>query len=318
METSQVLSDLQAIAAERDGFSFGELWRYDKDAVTAVLPIIRGNGFDRGYITTPEAGENLKMSDTGNISKVRVENKTDRIVLMRTGEIIAGGTQERALIKSNLIPANVAVEVEVHCVNASRPITTDSPMKYSGSQTPSYIRSSFYSGGLSQNETWHRTTAYSASMASPSGLGLDAETPSVGFAGFSQPSDDLLRVQQDVKRDFGDIIKAVPHQDGQVGIVLISLNGPEGAETFDNRDSYNAVREALLEQDASTIGRASKDTDNVFQFKPERAKEQARSLLTQGYQVTGDEDVFSLESERFVGEAVYLNSSLIYLSLLKR
>ena len=80
-----VLEDLKKIAAQEGGFSFGELWRYDKDSITAVLPIIHSNGLERGYVTSAEAGKSLVITDTGSIDAVKLENKADQAVLIRTG-----------------------------------------------------------------------------------------------------------------------------------------------------------------------------------------------------------------------------------------
>ena len=307
-----VLEDLKKIAAQEGGFSFGELWRYDKDSITAVLPIIHSNGLERGYVTSAEAGKSLVITDTGSIDAVKLENKADQAVLIRTGEIIEGDTQERTFIKSVIIAAHSKMRAYVNCVNAIRPIHGGKNMYVSKVSTPRNSRAHFYRAKRSmpsQMKTWDNVQAYTDTLrrmsSEPSGF-LD----SMSSARVINEGADLTTAQKRVQETFRDVTKAVPKTEDQVGFVLITIDGVEGMETFNHPKSYESVRDALLSQDASTIGQARKDSDSVFEFHPERAAQQARELLSRGFGVeeavgSGETEVFHLTSEKVDGEAVY-------------
>ena len=172
-----VLEDLKKIAAQEGGFSFGEVWRYDKDSITAVLPIIHSNGLERGYVTSAEAGKSLVITDTGSIDAVKLENKADQAVLIRTGEIIEGDMQERTFIKSVIIAAHSKMRAYVNCVNAIRPIHGGKNMYVSKVSTPRNSRAHFYRAKRSmpsQMKTWDNVQAYTDTLrrmsSEPSGF----------------------------------------------------------------------------------------------------------------------------------------------------
>ena len=65
--------NLQNIANEKQGFSFGESWRYSEDSLVSLLPILRKTSKKKNYLLLSES-EKAEIRDTGNINRVEIYN----------------------------------------------------------------------------------------------------------------------------------------------------------------------------------------------------------------------------------------------------
>jgi hypothetical protein len=186
-----------------------------------------------------------------------------------------------------------------------------------------------------QNKVWGGVKAYSASM-SDSGNRLSRtvshfasamphiNVDDVASAGGSwrAASDDLASRITESREKFASVLKSVPLFDHQAGIVLLTMNGIESLDAFDNPDSWGALREAYLKAEAGKVADTS-DQDNVFQFREDKAREAIRSLLTGAFEEAvsvnkSETQTFVLVSPRFTGEVVTLYELPIHATFVKK
>jgi hypothetical protein len=101
---------------------------------------------------------------------------------------------------------------------------------------------------------------------------------------------------------------------------LVTLDGFDTLDIFDHPESWDAIRKHILQSDAATI--ANSANEDVFGYKPEKAKEVIRKLLSSsfGEQVVLDKPgtmTIAITKDKLTGEVVTLNDKPIHLALVK-
>lgn len=308
---------LQHIAEEKDGFSFGESWRYNEDSLVALLPILRESKKRRSYLLLSEA-ENVEVKDTGQINKVEIKNKEKKPVYVRMGEILAGKTQERSTIRSYVVMPGETVRMEVRCVHASKGIQMDEAMSSKGFVTPdlerSFTTAAFKMRNVEQREVWKNisSTAYSMSTST-------ADVASGAGTGFDRAfTDDLSSNIGKFSKIIGDILKKVPYFDNQIGVATLDLKGVAGIECFDLRDSWKALRDAIIEKEGEQLSKQEKDSP--FEYKKQKAVRSAKDLLLSDFEEkvlfkNKDYRLVGMKRENYIGELTELKGVPIHLTL---
>jgi hypothetical protein len=329
----QVVQRLLEVAAEEGGFSLGTPWRYSDSSVVAVVPILRELEAERSYATLAEALARVNVRDTGSVGLVEVENKGDVAVFLRAGEVLAGSTQERAVVYSQVIPAHETARVQVACVHASRPLQPGAFMVSEG-YTPAAVYRTLHryrgSAGL-QGEVWSSVgtatgrmadavACYSSFLATGPGSSAGPQTDSMPYP--PPPPDDLVQNRRRFARAIGDVIAKVPWAQNQVGLATVGLEGMLALEAYDLKQSWGAVREAAVKQQGEDLSRVIEDADQVFQYRPEQAGQALRQVLTSMFQMerlagNGTWESLSLKGGGYTGEATVYQDSVIHLFLVK-
>jgi len=315
----------QCIAAEKDGFSFGKSWRYNKDSIVAILPILRKTRKRRNYLLLSEA-KNVKITDTGKINKVEVENNEKKPVYIRMSEIFSGDTQERIAVRSYLIMPGEKVGIDVRCVHASKGIYTGSTMTSSGIATSnfdSYLsHTNFKMRNVEQRTIWNAVSSTSQNFT---GRLYDLSTTAgeipiieeTNFAG----SDDLEGNLKTFSEKIKSILNQIPRFENQVGMALLDLEGVPGLEVFDLPESWEIMREKVIEKEGEKISKLKEHLP--FEFKEERGKEFVKILLQSDFQekvISKSKDwrLIALENENYTGERVELSDRVIHLVLTRK
>lgn len=304
---------MSSIAQEKEGFRFGEPWRYTEEGLACILPILRVWDEERAYLVLAEA-ERVKLEDTGSISKILVINNEDKPVLVRSGEMFKGKTQARAAVVSRIIQPGKTAGVEVVCIHASHPISSFAGMKGAGvvpSRVAEAIASTRYDTGTAgQAGTWQAVSdfTYTAAAASPSWEGW-------------APRDDLIRSVEAHTRSIEGILRSVPYFDHQVGMVFLTLEGVKALECFDLEGSWEAIRDDVVRKEGEDL--AKQDDVAVWEYRSERAEVATIALLEDSFEektLFEDEHsrILGLSTDDFVGQAVLLEDNVVYLNLLRR
>jgi len=317
-----VIETITAIRDEKEGFSFGEVWRFNEKAVSAVLPIIRKSDQKRAYKTLVES-ERVNVIDTGNIDDVRIENKEDVAVFIRMGEILKGDTQERSPTQSMIVMSGKTKTIEVRCIHETRGIAAGTKFK-SGGIVPTEIESVMYRKGGGQSQIWAGVRLYSHSrekatanyMAS---MGEEADGATINLIG-SIKKDDLSDSYAKYSTIIDDVIKKVPFLKNQAGLVIIDSLGFSGLEVYDLTDSWKMVRNAITKGSGSKL--AEFDDGGVFEYKPERAVAIVLKALSQEFKVKSlkkdaNTEIVRLESGQLIGEAAILKGEVIHLRIFR-
>ncbi|NHJ49607.1 MAG: hypothetical protein FK733_17590 [Asgard group archaeon] len=126
---SEVLSRFAKSILDSDVHSLGESITEDN---IAFVPIIKTSipREKRDYLTVDEALEEkvLEIIDKGTeIEHLVAKNLGNIPILIEEGEILAGdGTQDRIVLGSIILQAEVTIEIPVKCVHAPHPLSTGS------------------------------------------------------------------------------------------------------------------------------------------------------------------------------------------------
>jgi hypothetical protein len=142
------------IATEKNGYAIGEPWRFSEFSLAAIVPLIRVTEDKRLYVLLSEAGEKVKMRDTGNINSVEITNNHGLPVLVKAGEMVTGATQTRSLVMSQIIMPHEKVIADCVCVHSTYGIREGQSVK-SGGYSPSTVRQVLFTGYTSPHSKPH-------------------------------------------------------------------------------------------------------------------------------------------------------------------
>jgi hypothetical protein len=139
-------------------------------------------------------------------------------------------------------------------------------------------------------------------------------------------SDDFAANMEAFSRSFEDVIHAVERQENQAGFALITPSGVETIETFDSPLSWKAIHEDAVKRVGTKL--LDQSSLSVFEYKPERAKDAIRAVLSQPFKEkviwehrpnNGDPHVLitGLSADGYTGEVVEVDHRVIHLCLIK-
>ena len=341
----------QLIAEEKDGFSFGKSWRYSEDSLVALLPILRvAPKKKRSYVLLSET-KNVKISDTGQINKLLIENNEKSPIYIRMGEMFTGGSQERMATRSYIVMPKEKITIDVRCIHASKGINTGVTMTSSGI-APSSFDSHLCSAGfkmrnIEQREVWKNVDTvanlyccasremYDAGSTSGSSSinderitegnlgqidtmpGIDSTTiPSFD----STFTDDLKGNIDKFSDQIKSILQKVPYFENQVGVSLIDLQGISAIECFDLKDSWKKFKDEIIKKEGDKISKQQKKSP--FEYKENRAKDFLKIVLKADYEEktlfkSKDWRIIGLKNENYTGEIVELKDKPIHLLLVR-
>lgn len=327
------------IAYEKNGYAIGEPWRFSEFSLVAVIPIVRRVELPRGYKLLSEAKDGVLIKDTGNISQMEFENRTELPVLLKGGEILAGATQERALTVSQILMAGEKVLANVVCVHSTKGIRAGQRVVSDG-YAPTPVRKAAYTihhgeGANVQHRVWESVRTYSAMAQSASldymktlqtqnirNVEMNREALGRISTTWTTPSENLYGRLHESQEKFKEAIKKVPKVEHQVGVCLVSFGGFDSLEAFNHPDSWQALREQVLKAEAANIADVS-NKDNLFEYKPEKARAVLKELLSSTFkenEAIKKEHASTLlvESDKLQGEVVVLYEQPIHLTLLRK
>lgn len=320
---------VEALRTEQLGFFYGKPWRYAKENITCVVPVLRENANELPvkYVTLAGAGDKVEIKDTGRIDTALVLNHHELPVYLRMGELLMGDTQNRTLVMSRVVMPGAKVEVDIKCVHAGKGIRTGATFT-GGTYTPgreSYYVNTLHTDGLrgvSQNCSWKEDRETSKKMKTS--FKTMSDSGARGFSGddvlvtgFNLTNDDnITKVRDDYNKAIQEVIKAVPLVDNQTGIAIIGQKGFESLDCYDIGTSWKDVKEGMVEKEGLSISQT--DTSGVFEYKPDKASQLIKDVLAKGFEekVLLDEDgckIITLDFKDYVGEAVELDGEVIHL-----
>lgn len=215
---------------EKEGFSFGKVFRLDEDGVVAILPILRESKTERGYVVLPEA-PSVKIEDTGGIDAVKVTNNGSLPVYIRSGTVLKGQTQERAAVIGRIVFPNETETIKIVCVHQTRPIAMGSKMVYH-SLAPASIDLT------SQHLAWNCVASYSG-RAQSAFRGLNRPVP-------TGPFDDLASYAKSYSSEVEKVLPKIEHKKNQAGMVMFDVEGVYIIEIFDLEPSWKALRDDVI------------------------------------------------------------------------
>jgi len=321
MEVKDILSDLITEVT----LYFGEPWRY-KNTEGVILPIIARASWERNYVLLSEVQDQVKITDTGSISKLNVENSSDKNVLIRTGEMLKGAsTQPRTFQRSAVIAPNKKSLIDVRCIQASHPILPSSRFTATGWYTPKEVNevllSSYYTHNR-QGAVWQCINSISTTYHAL----VSASSPELATSlSYTDSLIDAQRTLESGLKVLSEMISHVPIHSKQVGAVFFKGNKLLGLEMFDSPDSWNASYEAAIKKYGynltSPVDESVLDVKVRAEVVKKKAKEFIRKIIESKIHdkvETGLYESAILESKDIVGEYVRMDDRVIYLVALAK
>lgn len=101
-DTNIVSSFIEDLLKEHYEFSIGLPWINSDLSITCVVPLIRNSEKKPDYIVLSQS-ENVVITDTGSIDKVKIKNNESKPVFVRMGELLTGSSQERSVVTSRVV-----------------------------------------------------------------------------------------------------------------------------------------------------------------------------------------------------------------------
>lgn len=305
------------IAEQKDGFSFGEPWRQSEKALGIIVPILRKKDAKRDYVMVEET-KKVNIEDTGSINRIRIVNDDKQNVFIRSGTILAGTTQERAVVSGVIIVPNSTMEAEVKCVHATKGIMSGAKMKVVKDYAPTIVMQALAS--RDQGKVWNSVRSFRASSNHMIGSSVDS------FLSMKSAEDDLVATLDEVevvKKDMENAIKDIPLVKNQVGAIIFDSVGIVGFEVFDSMKSWEALHKKVLAKYSDVL--QQKQEEPLFQLRDEIIPEKIRVFIEnimacneQQSSSTKVSTTMILQSPKIVGEYTVLGSNVIHIIAFKQ
>jgi DNA-binding Lrp family transcriptional regulator len=284
---------IESIQSLNGTYYLGDPWRLGEKGLTILVPVRCNAPPKRSYILASEDKDKVKITDTGQIDKLKVDNKSGSSVFIRGGTVFKGMSgQDRAVVQGVIIlPQANGEPIEVKCVHAHRGIVSGGGFKIMNDLAPQKVYSALQS--RDQHRVWGEVQSYSMKSASRlMDRGFDSV---VAHASMSQDPDlaATLDVNSKNRTDFSDKImdalSKVPDYEDQVGVAIINVDGVQGLELFDSPESWKALGKEVVKS-FSEIFHQDDAVADLFTINMEAVKDKIRSFLKEL-----NESIFHLE-----------------------
>jgi len=298
---------------EGNGIKYGKPWRLSDKSLGVAIPIVSLIETVRHYRVLLDK-DNIKVSDTGDIDKLKLTMNVKEPIFIRSGTIFKGDTQARGLQTSIIVmPQTNEQEIPVRCVQASKGIVMGTSMNRATVVAPQSVDKELLRGD--QGAVWGSVSLYSLS-AQPSRTRLlgsmGSETCDSHIA-----SDNLTKELQDMKGSIDQIIKKMPIVKNQGGIVIVDAKGVLGIEIFDSSDSWEEMKNQII----SKYGRElSEEVDSIFEINekkiPKKISEFLNTLLACKEEISFEDKeakTFILKGNGVIGEYSKLKEKVIHI-----
>jgi hypothetical protein len=243
----------------------GQPQRYD---AMAVYPIFREESHPVDYLLSDEALQSgvatiSEVSDQGSVPELRVENKSDRRLLLLEAEELRGARQNRILNTSVLVPANSTLTIPVSCVEQRRWRKTSALFAASHQLFPGSVR---YALKKSITQALYMDAGHSSDQ------GKIWDTVHHQQAALSVSSDTLAQADtyQAYEKQLTDAREALPYVAGATGLAVAIGSSVVSADLFDKPGTCQLIWSRLLSGlflDALASGPSSEAAPEAGQVK---------------------------------------------------
>lgn len=243
--------------------------------------------------------------DEGNVPVVEVKNHSKSYVFLMSGEIIAGGKQDRMIQKDTLIPPKSGkFKVSVYCTEEGRwEETTEkfySPKAMVGIKVKKAAEVS-----KDQGAVWNEVAGY--------GTDLSVSSPTGAFKGVLDDKD----VQKKSKKYVDALEKAPSISKNTVGVVVAVGDEIIAADIFSSPSLFQRFWRKLLK--SYVLEAIDKDDEGNV------TKKEAEKFLAQVYKAdvveepsTGSGELFSLKSGKITASALLFKDTVLHMDVFPR
>ena len=219
-----------------------------------------------------------------------------------------------------------SLKVDVRCVHASKGINMDEDMISKGVVTPNieknFTNCSYKGRSAEQREIWKDINSASHCLSSSAvnfmSVSFDKKKQIEDVDLTAQFTDDLTSNINNFSKIIDKVLKKVPYFDNQVGIATLDLKGVAGVECFDLKDSWKALRNAIIEKEGEQLSK--QDKNSPFEYKKNKAIKSVKSLLFSDFEEkilfkSKNYRLIGLKVENYIGELTEFQNEPIHLTL---
>ena len=274
-----------------------------------------GDGLD--YATLDEALQSgeieiTEISEQGHVPKIKIVNRSARMVLLIAGEQVVGCKQNRVMNASMMVPAKSEMPIPVTCVESGR----------WGYRSPA-----FTSGDtLSHSSLRSMMSAQSLSSYKRSGVPISDQSAvwrevsrKIGAMKSYSESDSLQDVFHDYDAKLKDIMQALTAPTDCNGAVFVVGGRIAGADFFDKPETLRKLWPKLVKSCAidalepSEQGPASPEPEAILSWLQSAAGATAEAFPSPG----AGEDV-RIEGENVLGASLVVEDHPVHMELFRR
>lgn len=314
MNLQQVVIDLLSPTGT---YYLGDPWRLGEKGLTVLVPIRCKSPPKRNYVLASEAKDKVKLTDSGSINKIKVDNKSGSAVFVRGGTVFKGmAGQDRAVVQGTIVePTKGEIPIEVKCVHAARSINPGGGFIVMESLAPSKVYDSLRS--RNQHAVWSAVANHVA-MTQRSTSSYD----SVPYSD-RMTSDPDLTVSLEVSKftDFGkqieEALSKVPDYEDQTGVAVITIDGVQGIELFDSPESWKALGKEVVESYSEIF--SAGEVSDLFTMNIDAVKDKVREFLKKVdiQKLKIEDGTFEVENNSVTGEYTNYAGNFIHVILTK-
>jgi hypothetical protein len=250
-----------------------------------------------------------EVGEEGSVPEIQVENKGPTRVLFIEGELLTGAKQDRILNTSMLIPAAARIAIPVSCVEQGRWAYRSRRFSSSGDYSSSSLRYVMRQSvtASTRGQRGHRSdqwAVWNAVAEQQATLGVDSDTSAL--------SDSFVSFQKEVRRHQEEL--KYPKQATGLAIAI----GPKlvSVDLFDKPDTCERVWERLL---SGTILESLQVEEQDVRPAPEDITDFLNQMERTSWAevpAVGEGEEYRAESEDNHGSVLFLQDSLVHLSVL--
>ncbi len=284
----------------------------------AVFPLVCDREGSAEYLLLDEALEaNLiaitEIDESGTVPELRVENRSEKNLLILDGEELVGAKQNRIVNVTILIAAHATLTIPVSCVEQgrwsyqSRRFTSKERvmpprmrMKKSAAVYNSLLNDGSFTGN--QSETWDMIDE------KLSAHGVDSHTASMG---------DIYDHEENIIDDY---MKHFSIQDNQVGIVVMINNQVIGSDCFARHDTLQKTFPKLVKSYVLDAIDADEKKKNYMSSSKKAALflgDVSSCLVKERPSISLGKDI-RLVSQKVIGSAFSMDDEIVHLTAFAR
>lgn len=310
----QLIELIDDIKNQKNGFRFGELWKYWPYWFYAI---IRPVSAPCKYYVLPEVAEKIRFSDSGSINGAYVQGLNKPVLALAGSSLEGMGSQSRGIQHNIIIPANEEKIVDVKCINAPHGISTGSILRHDsllsrGRRTDIRKKSQSELWGSIYNDISSRPS-YRCNYTS----NRFSDSDYVRYSRFRRTSPSR----------FYNFLRHIQVFQDQVGFIPIhDKEGVEGFEVFSHPNAFKHQYKDLFGSYVESID----ENEDKFTKTPEKIKKQVHTFLNKisaakeipikrhNYRrftkssLPKSENTWEVETDGFNGELTRLRGKIIY------
>jgi hypothetical protein len=274
-----------------------------------------GNGLD--YVTLDEALEAqwikvTEFTEAGQVSRIKIKNRSDRMVFLMAGEQLVGCKQNRVLNTSIMVPAHTELPLPVSCVEQGR-WGYSSPIFWSEQSSSHHTLRAMMAGQATQS--YRRASVPGVDQASV----WREVSRKMGAMGSRSSSNALQDVFHEYDRKLSESVEKLRAPAECNGAVFVMGGNIAGADLFDKPSTLCKLWPKLIRSCAiDALERSTQNPGSIEQQEIAIWLERVASAKQESFPSPGLGLDVRIEGEDVIGDSLVVDGHPVHLELFCR